>query len=263
MLSVSPLHTTVEEDTDDLETTEGSKTDDNQREASYFKAETHLKHFKKIFEYYNYDFDAWTKAQLADNPSVNKKLARLGGFPHLACNNYLLNSEMNSMYENMLKNGLGKTMNTCHEIMLATRGSIKNSACLHLGTELKAVLCGRAKWNGWMYMMDRFVKIRDELITASLHKDANIPIDSLLPFNNKAIKCAKIMDDDKFTAVSLQKILLTLKECCELIDMLISETVTGKNNRESPWYKNQFGKDYIHPHSEKLSGDIACITDGG
>ena len=35
--------------------------------------------------------------------------------------------------------------------------------------------------------------------------------------------------------------------------MLISEAETGKNNRESPWYKNQFGKDYIRPHSEKLS----------
>ena len=47
---VSPLHTTVEEDTDDSERTEGLETDDNQREASNFKAETHLKHFKKIFE---------------------------------------------------------------------------------------------------------------------------------------------------------------------------------------------------------------------
>ena len=88
LISVSPLHTIVEEDTDDLETTEGSKIHDNQIEAYTFKAETHLKHFKKIFEYYNCDFDAWTKAQLADNPSVNKKLARLGGFPHLACNNH-------------------------------------------------------------------------------------------------------------------------------------------------------------------------------
>ena len=34
--------------------------------------------------------------------------------------------------------------------------------------------------------------------------------------------------------------------------MFISEAETGKNNRESPWYKNQFGKDHICPHSEKL-----------
>ena len=118
MLSISPLHTIIEEDTDDMEKTEGSETDDNQREASNFKAETHLKHFKKIFEYYDYDFDACTKAQLADNPIVNKKLARLGGFPHLACNEHLLNSEMDSMYNNTLGNGVGKTMNTCHETML-------------------------------------------------------------------------------------------------------------------------------------------------
>ena len=74
MLSISPLHTIIEEDTYDLETTEGSETDDNQREASNFKAETHLKHFKKIFEYYNYDFDAWTKAQIVYNPRLNKKM---------------------------------------------------------------------------------------------------------------------------------------------------------------------------------------------
>ena len=103
-------------------------------------------------------------------------------------------------------------------------------------------------------MMDIFVNIRDELITASHHEDANIPIDYSLPFKKKAIKCAKIMDDVKFTAVSLQKILLTLKECRELLDMLISEAKNGKNNRESPWYKNQFGKDYVRPRSEKLSG---------
>ena len=113
---------------------------------------------------------------------MNNKMARLGGFPQLACNNHLLNSEMNSMYKNTLKNGVGKTMNACHETMLATRGSIKNSACLRLGTELKAVLGGRTNWTGWMYMMDIFVKIRDELITASHHKDANIMIDSSFPF---------------------------------------------------------------------------------
>ena len=97
LLSVSPQNTIFEEDTDDLETTESSETDDNQREASNFKGETHLKHFKKIFEYYDCDFDMWTKAHLAENPSVNKKLARLVGFPHSACSNHLLNSELNSM----------------------------------------------------------------------------------------------------------------------------------------------------------------------
>ena len=64
---------------------------------------------------------------------------------------------------------------------------------------------------GWMYIMDRSVKIRDELITASHHEDANIPIDYSLPFEKKAIKSAKILDDVQFTAVSLQKRLLTLK----------------------------------------------------
>ena len=154
---------------------------------------------------------------------MNKKLARLGGFPHLAFNNHLLNSEMNSMYENTIKNGVGKTMNTCHETMLTTRGSIKNSTCIRLGKELKSFLGGQTNWTGWIYMMDIFVKIRDELITASHHKDANILIDSSLPFKTKAIKCAKMLDDVKFTAVSLQKILITLKECRKLLDMLISE----------------------------------------
>ena len=43
------------EDTNDLETTEGSEKYDNQTEASNFKAETYLKHFKKMFEYYESD----------------------------------------------------------------------------------------------------------------------------------------------------------------------------------------------------------------
>ena len=116
------------------------ETDDNQREASNFKAETHLKHFKKIFEYYDCDFDAWTKAHIADNPSLNEKLVRLGGSPQLACNNHLLNSEMNSMYKNTLENRVGKTMNTCHKTMLATRGSIKKYACLRSQTETNRFL---------------------------------------------------------------------------------------------------------------------------
>ena len=62
-----------------------------------------------------------------------------------------------------------------------------------------------------------------------------------------------MLDDVKFTAVSLQKRLLTLKEFCELLGMLISEAETGKNYREFLWYENKFGKDYIRPHSEKLS----------
>ena len=111
----------------------------------------------------------------------------------MACNNHLLNSEMNSMYEHTLEDGVGKTMNTCHETMLATRGSIKNSDCLRLGKELNAALGGQTKWTGWMYMIDRFVKIRDKLITASHHEDANIPIDSSLLFKKRqsnAPKCS-------------------------------------------------------------------------
>ena len=65
--------------------------------------------------------------------------------------------------------------------------------------------------------------------------------------------CCTYKDDVKFTAVSIQKRLLTLKQCRELLDMLISEAETGKKNSESLWYKNQFVKDYISTHSEKLS----------
>ena len=91
--------------------------------------------------------------------------------------------------------------------------------------------------------MDRFVKIRDELITASNHEGAKIPIDSSLLFKNKATKCAKMLDDVKFTAVSLQKRLLTLKECRNLLYMLISEAETGKNNWEFTWYKINLVRD--------------------
>ena len=105
----------------------------------------------------------------------------------MACDNHLLNSEVNKMYENTRENGAGKSVDSIQETMLAMRGSIKNSACLLIETPLNAILGGRTKWTNWITMMNRYVKIRQELIKASDHEDANIPIDCTLTFKEKNV----------------------------------------------------------------------------
>ena len=64
-------------------------------DATTFTAEVHAKFFRDIFlNLYDTDIEEWSVCQTADNATVNKKVARLLGIPHIPCNNHLFNSEV-------------------------------------------------------------------------------------------------------------------------------------------------------------------------
>ena len=62
-----------------------------------FTAENHVSFFCDSFSQYGIDLKEWAVAETSDNCSVNCKVAKLLGVPHVACHNHLLNSEVQNM----------------------------------------------------------------------------------------------------------------------------------------------------------------------
>ncbi len=90
LLSVLPLHTIARERDED-----NSEDLDNMEEATIFTAQAHKKHIEDILtNYYDMNTAKWITNQTADSASVNLKLAKLMNFPHVNCENHLLNNEV-------------------------------------------------------------------------------------------------------------------------------------------------------------------------
>ena len=95
LLSVSPMARTESgEDSKD-----GKEVYDET--AVNFNAETCAEHIRNIFRYYGLDVEEWAVCQMANNCSVNLKVADLLGIPHVACKNHLLNLEVNEMVKQL------------------------------------------------------------------------------------------------------------------------------------------------------------------
>ena len=86
LMSRSPM-ANVEDAEDTVET--------NNDISSEFNAQTHVQHFQYIFrEYYGVALADWAKAAIADNTTINQKVYRLMGLPHVGCNSHKFNLDI-------------------------------------------------------------------------------------------------------------------------------------------------------------------------
>ena len=95
LLSVAPLHTPVNEgDNSDgfLKTADEAEVE----EAVEFTAKAHYDHITDLLSnFYGIEYPKnWITNQTADSASVNLKLAKLLGVPHIICENHLLNNKL-------------------------------------------------------------------------------------------------------------------------------------------------------------------------
>eukprot|EP00171_Calliarthron_tuberculosum_P000207 IDg207t1 len=89
LISLSPMAATKND---------GDGMEDN-NEATMFDAETHVAHMKDVFEIFGIEFEKWVVCQIADDASVNRRIAMDLGIPHVACLSHKLNNELNFMVE--------------------------------------------------------------------------------------------------------------------------------------------------------------------
>lgn len=151
---------------------EEHETDD---ETARFDAETHLDFFKDIFNLYNLSFDEWALCLICDNAQVNRKLIRMSRKPGVGCISHKLNLEVNRMLNK--DTCLTSVVESVHATIESAR-KLKNAALSRNITDYKALLSNETRWSGKRRMLDRFLKIFDELKKVSLENDGYLEVDS-------------------------------------------------------------------------------------
>ena len=121
----------------------------------------HIKQFEDIFDIYGVDVHKWALCQLADNANVNKSIARLLRIPHVGCCNHKMNLELSLMVKE--DKILSDTIESVHKTMIQWKRSIIESAMLRNLANLSPVLGNPKRWSGKYLMLDRYLRIRDEL----------------------------------------------------------------------------------------------------
>jgi len=219
LLAVSPLpHVSVHEE-------ECSGEDED--EAVEFTAEAHVQFFKDTFSFYAIEnIYSWLVASIADNAKVNLKVARLLKVAHIGCKSHLLNLDVEAWVDSDVS--LSSTLDSVHSTMKAAKAKLKNAAILRNLTHLKPVLYNKTRWSGKSAVLERFVRIREQLIQAADNESASaeIPIERSASFRDKAAKYGEQMKRINQYSVLLQereKTLADCDECLEDLDALIAE----------------------------------------
>ena len=117
---------------------------------------------------------------------------------------------------------------------------------------LVPVLHNKTRWSGKLYMMERFLKIRDELITVAEDENSDLQMNRTVPFRNKVVRYCEYMRQINFSTKYMQTRKLPLAQCRESLNMLIQDVEEGRNDRNSVMYRCPLGKIYISEDAELL-----------
>ena len=220
LLSVAPMMDVMNND---------AKDEDERKIACEFNAELYTEHFVKIFtEFYKLDVRKWAKACIADNCATNLKIARLLGLPHVPCGNHLLNLDIREWVKNdaVLNNTVKKIARTMRQAK-----SQKNSAALSHETTLKPVMNNDTRWSGIRCMLERFVRIREDLIRTAEKDGTDLEVEDGANFARICRKYLVYMEELDSTTKLLQTRLQPLYEARALLDDIIEETESSNQQR--------------------------------
>ena len=121
--------------------------------------------------------------------------------PHVGCCNHKFNLDMKSMIE---KKSLVNTISDIMQTMIQAKKS-KNSAVLRTLTDLHPEIHTETRWSSKCKMLQKWIRIRSELIEASSHQDSNIEINDSISYNTRVAKFTKWMKEADVTTIHMQK----------------------------------------------------------
>jgi hypothetical protein len=198
---------------------DGTVSDDD---ASRFNAQTMKEHINSILPYYEVDEGTWNKAVIADNAQVNIKLCDLLGKPHIGCRNHLLALDVKDAIAS------SALIDKVTDAMLSIKGSLKNTALLRKFSRLKAKIACKPRWSSTVQMLDRFLKLFEDLQRVADEDDSNFEF-NFSP--NEISACERLvgwMKQVDVVTVSMQKHCLPLYKCDEMCKALNEICEKGK-----------------------------------
>lgn len=183
---------------------------------------------------------------ICDNAKVNQKPASISRKPSVGCKSHKLNLEVNRIIKE--DNLLFKVIESVHATMKSAR-KLKNAAILRNITDYCPVLNYETRWSGKRRMLDRFIKIRNKLIEASMSMDADLIIGKPPDFEMDTQKFARMLAEIDAVTKSLQTRAHTLALCREDVGKLNSSIAKQKDLPYSPLHSYKLGNHYIELES--------------
>lgn len=180
------------------------------------------------------------KCCTADNAAVNKKVKKILDIIHIGCSNHKLNLDI----EDWMKHteSFKDTVNEIAKCMKAVKKSLKNMALLKNATKLNPVLYNATCWSGKFNMLDRFLRIRNDIIDISNNEESSgdIVINTSEAYERRVKQYRDNLQ--KFNQVTklLQTHKYKLCECRMALDMLIEEATQQRHNHDSKLFGNTF-----------------------
>ena len=208
-----------------------------------FDARTHVSHLREVFQYYGVDLTDWVICQVADNASVNRRIALDLGIPHIPCLRHKLASELNCMIEN--NRDLSCTINSVKKTMLDFRSKLTNRALLRNLASLAPVIDNKTRWAGKYFMLDRFLRLREEMIKVADNNESDVYINRSIMFRNKVKRYVDQLAEIHSVTLDLQNRGQSLADCRQAIDILLRSIAEGKNYETHRMYGCTLGNDYI------------------
>ena len=117
---------------------------------------------------------------------------------------------------------------------------LKNSAVLRTLTDLQPEIHNETRWSGKCKMLQKWIRIRSELIEASSHPNSNIEINDSLAYKNRVNKFTKWMKEADVITIYMQTEYITLGECRSALDLFTKTVETKKNHIGHPLYECPF-----------------------
>ena len=156
------------------------KSSDNDEEAETFNAVTHTNQMKEIFLYYGVHLSKWVVCQVADSATINRRIAKDLGMPHIGCLNHKLNNEVERMVNNY--SALASAIDSVNKTMLDFKTKLTNRAMLRNIETLSPVVHNKTRWSEKYLMLKRFLILREKFISVSDSADRLIHLNRTLSF---------------------------------------------------------------------------------
>ena len=243
LISVSPIaHVAIENENTETLTDETTE----------FNSVAHIRQFETVFDLFHQDVHRWAVCLISDNCSVNLKISRLMELPHVGCLNHKLQLDIQDMIDSDSR--LSHTINSIHQTMQKCKSSLKNRATLRKITDLSPIVHNQTRWTSKFAMIQRFNRIRNDLIQAASEENTSISLNTSEIFKEQSIHYGKMLSLFNIATVELQKKKATLHECRCVIEALVDTIEKEKCDTESPFHDCKFKPNRINLKG-KLSPD--------
>lgn len=126
---------------------------------------------------------------------------------------------------------------------------LMNSALLRNLTDLRPITDNETRWSGKLYMLQRFINIRQDLMEVQDSDDGDLYIDTNQRLLLKTKTFVTLLTEINVIAKLVQTRKRILCECRDDLNMLLDAVEEENNDQDSPFFVFQLGNHYISSES--------------